>query len=93
VAIDFAVLKKADVDELETFKTVDALAEELLRYLEQPNIEQQIRRRHASIVNGQFLGGEVYARPDHLAQWKFPFDFDKLLLFSRERAGTGAVIE
>jgi hypothetical protein len=46
------------------------------------------------IVNDQFLGpGEVYARPDHLAQWKFPFDFDKVLLFSREPGGTGEVIE
>jgi hypothetical protein len=46
------------------------------------------------IVNDQFLGpGEVYARPDQLAQWKFPFDFEKVLLFSRERGGTGAVIE
>ncbi|MGH9614156.1 MAG: hypothetical protein ACRD4P_13865 [Bryobacteraceae bacterium] len=46
------------------------------------------------IVNDQFLGpGEVYARPDHLAQWKFPFDFDKVLLFSREPGGSGEVIE
>src|SRR5262249_37864103 len=46
------------------------------------------------IVNDQFLGpGEVYARPDHLAEWTFAFDFDKVLLFSREPGGTGAVIE
>ena len=46
------------------------------------------------IVNDQFLGaGEVYARPDHLAQWKFAFDFEKVLLFSRERGGGGEVIE
>lgn len=46
------------------------------------------------IVNDQFLDpGEVYARPDYLAQWKFPFDFDKVLLFSREPGGTGEVIE
>ena len=46
------------------------------------------------IVNDQFLGpGEVYARPDHLAQWKFAFDFDKVLLFSREPGGSGDVIE
>jgi hypothetical protein len=46
------------------------------------------------IVNDQFLGpGEVYARPDHLAQWKFNFDFDKVLLFSREPGGSGEVIE
>jgi hypothetical protein len=45
-------------------------------------------------VNDQFLGpGEVYARPDNLAHWKFPFDFDKVLLFSREPGGTGEVIE
>jgi hypothetical protein len=46
------------------------------------------------IVNDRFLGaGEVYARPDHLAQWKFLFDFDKVLLFLREPGGTGEVIE
>jgi hypothetical protein len=46
------------------------------------------------IVNDRFLGpGEVYARPDHLCQWQFPFDFDKVLLFLREAGGTGEVIE
>jgi hypothetical protein len=46
------------------------------------------------IVNDQFLGhGEVYARPDDLANWKFAFDFDKVLLFSREPNGRGQVIE
>jgi hypothetical protein len=46
------------------------------------------------IINDQFLGaGEVYARPDHLAEWKFAFDFDKVLLFSREADGSGEVIE
>ena len=37
--------------------------------------------------------GEVYAPPEHLAAWKFPFDFDKVLLFSRGPIGTGEVIE
>jgi hypothetical protein len=46
------------------------------------------------IVNDQFLGaGEVYARPDHLAQWKFAYGFEKVLLFSREPGGGGQVIE
>jgi hypothetical protein len=46
------------------------------------------------IVNDQFLGhGEVYARPDDLARWKFVFDLDKVLLFSREPGGSGKVIE
>ncbi|HXJ91626.1 MAG TPA: hypothetical protein VMT20_01950 [Terriglobia bacterium] len=46
------------------------------------------------IVNNRFLGpGEVYVRPDDLAQWKFPFDFDKVLMFLREADGTGEVIE
>ena len=46
------------------------------------------------IVNDQFLGpGEVYARPDDLAEWKFVFDFEKVLLFSREPGGGGEVIE
>jgi hypothetical protein len=29
----------------------------------------------------------------HLAAWKFAFDFDMVLLFSREPGGTGEVIE
>jgi hypothetical protein len=33
------------------------------------------------------------ARPDDLAEWKFAFNFDKVLLFSREPDGTGEVIE
>jgi hypothetical protein len=46
------------------------------------------------IVNDRFLGpGEVYARSEHLAQWKFPYDFDKVLLFSREPGGADKVIE
>lgn len=46
------------------------------------------------IVNDTFLGaGEVYARPDYLEQWRFRFDFDKVLLFSREINGSGQVIE
>jgi hypothetical protein len=47
------------------------------------------------IVNDTFLGpGEVYARRDQLAQWKFRFDFDKIvLLFLRAPGGTGEVIE
>jgi hypothetical protein len=46
------------------------------------------------IINDRFLGpGEVYARLDHVAQWKFNFDFDKVLLFSREPGGGGEVME
>jgi len=46
------------------------------------------------IVNDQFLGpGEVYAQPEDLARWKFAFDFEKALLFSREPGGSGKVIE
>jgi hypothetical protein len=56
-------------------------------------------RRSASevwllIVNDKFLGpGEVYVRADQLAQWRFSFDFDKVLLFLREAGGAGEVIE
>jgi len=46
------------------------------------------------VVNDQFLGaGEVYARPDHVSQWKFASRFDRTLLFSRERDGSGELIE
>jgi len=46
------------------------------------------------IVNNQFLGaGEIYGWPDHLAQWRFAFDFEKVLLFSRDLGGGGEVIE
>jgi hypothetical protein len=46
------------------------------------------------IVNDQFLGpGEVYARPDDLAKWKFNFKFEKVILFAREPGGGGKVFE
>jgi hypothetical protein len=46
------------------------------------------------IINDQFLGaGEVYVRPEDLTKWKFQFDFEKVLLFSREAGGGGAVFE
>ena len=46
------------------------------------------------IVNDQFIGpGEVYADSIHLAEWKFVFDFEKVLLFSRVPGGGGKVIE
>jgi hypothetical protein len=46
------------------------------------------------IVNDQFLGpGEVYADPNELAQWKFKFDFQKVLLFARTPDGGGKVFE
>jgi hypothetical protein len=37
--------------------------------------------------------GRVYVRPDHLAKWRFAFDFDKVLMFSLELGGCGQVIE
>jgi hypothetical protein len=46
------------------------------------------------IVNDQFLGpGEVYVRPDDLAEWKFKFEFEKVLLFAREPGGSGKVFD
>jgi hypothetical protein len=46
------------------------------------------------IVIDLFLGaGEVDTRPDHLAAWTFNFDFDKVLLFSRQPGGSGEVFE
>jgi hypothetical protein len=46
------------------------------------------------IVNDQFLGpGEVCVRPEDLAEWKFSFDFEKVLLFAREPSGGGTVFE
>ncbi len=46
------------------------------------------------IVNDLLLGaGEVYVRHDDFAEWKFAFDFDKVLLFSRQPGGGGDVID
>jgi len=46
------------------------------------------------IVNDQFLGpGQVYVRPERLAEWKFAFDFEKVLLFVREAGGDGKVTD
>ena len=67
------------------------IAEKNLRL---PDYRRTVGEVWLLIVNDQFLGaGEVYARPDHLAQWKFAYDFDKVLLFSREPGGGGEVIE
>ena len=46
------------------------------------------------ITNDQFLGpGQVHVSPEQLVEWKFDFDFDKVLLFLRQPGGTGEVIE
>jgi hypothetical protein len=37
--------------------------------------------------------GEVCTRPDRLAEWKFSFDFEKVLMFAREPGGGGEVLE
>jgi hypothetical protein len=51
-------------------------------------------RKLAADRQCRFLGaGEVYARADHVAQWKFAFDFEKVLMFLREPGGSGEVIE
>jgi hypothetical protein len=85
-----------------TFKCFDstlAPRELLESCIAEKNLRLPIYRRTAGevwllIVNDQFLGaGEVYVRPDHLAQWKFAFNFEKVLLFSRELGGGGEVIE
>jgi hypothetical protein len=67
------------------------IAEKSLRL---PDYRRKAGEMWLLIINDQFLGaGEVYARPDHLAQWKFAFDFEKVLLFSRKLGGGGEVIE
>jgi hypothetical protein len=81
------------------FDVVVAAEELLSSRIEEKNQRLPEYRISASriwllIVNDQFLGhGEVYARPDDLAKWKFAFEFDKVLLFSREPGGSGEVIE
>jgi hypothetical protein len=67
------------------------IAEKLLRL---PEYRKAARENWLLIVNDRFLGaGEVYARADHVAEWKFAFDFDKVLLFLRDPGGSGEVIE
>lgn len=46
MAIEFAVLKKKDVESLESFKRADAIAAELRQYLDLVEIQEQIRERH-----------------------------------------------
>jgi hypothetical protein len=46
MGIDFAVLKKADAEHLESFSLANQIAEQLRDHLEQPDIQQQIRERH-----------------------------------------------
>ncbi len=46
------------------------------------------------IINDQFMGpGEVNVRPEDLLNWKFSFDFEKVLLFSHQAGGGGEVFE
>ncbi len=46
------------------------------------------------IINDKFLGaGEVHVRPDQLIHWDFDFEFDKVLLFTREIGGADHVTE
>jgi hypothetical protein len=46
MAVEFAVLKKKDVESLESFTRVNAMAEELRQYLDQEKTQQQILERH-----------------------------------------------
>ena len=46
------------------------------------------------IVSDQFLGpGQVCVHPDHLSNWKFSFEFEKVLLFARVPGGRNEVFE
>ncbi len=46
IGIDYSVLKKEGVESLISFKTAQGIAEEFRQYLQQPEIQQQIRERH-----------------------------------------------
>ncbi len=81
------------------FDTVAAPRALIESRIAEKNLRLPQYRAHVSevwllIVNDQFLGpGEVYARPEDLAEWRFAFDFERVLLFSREPGGGGQVIE
>jgi hypothetical protein len=46
------------------------------------------------LVSDQFLGaGELYARPEDLSRWQFDFDFEKVLLFTREIGDEGSSVD
>jgi hypothetical protein len=67
------------------------IAEKLLRL---PEYRKAVAENWLLIVNDRFLGaGEIYARAEHVEQWTFAFDFDKVLMFLREPGGTGEVLE
>jgi hypothetical protein len=78
-------------------KTV-APQELLKEYIEDKNDKVPAYRLSAPIVwlllvSDQFLGaGELYARPEDLARWRFDFDFDKVLLFTREIGNDGSEV-
>ncbi len=81
------------------FDTVVAPKQLLESRIADKNMRLKVYRLAASevwllIVNDQFLGpGAVCARPDHLAEWKFSFDFERVLLYAREPGGGGEVFE
>lgn len=84
---------------IRAFDTVIAPKELVEFRIAEKNARLEDYRRAATelwllIINDQFLGpGEVYARPDRLVEWKFSFDFEKVLLFAREPGGGGEVLE
>jgi hypothetical protein len=46
------------------------------------------------VVNDQFLGpGEVHVPGGQLVRWRFTFDFDRVLIFTRRASGAGQVVE
>jgi hypothetical protein len=73
--------------------------EELLKeYIAEKNDRVPVYRLSAPVVwlllvSDQFLGaGELYTRPEDLARWRFDFDFDKVLLLTREIGDEGSEV-
>jgi hypothetical protein len=53
--IDFSVLKKEGIEQLASFKAAHEIAEELLRYLQQAEVQQQIRERHVLCASSALI--------------------------------------
>ena len=57
-----------------------------------PAYQKAVRRVWLLVVNDEILGqGYVYVRPDELVGWRFPFGFEKVLLFCREVGGSRVI--
>ena len=76
-AIEFTVLKKKDIESLQSFQRADAIAQELRAYLDEAETQQQIRERHVLGASSALIQALVLNKAKSLG-----FEDEKRGLFS-----------